>query len=138
MPANAVPDSTVVTFVYKKEGKEVEFTADKFPADFSKDKYEFVKRYDKVVKRQNNEPPIKGFALSGDSNVDSAQYVLDQPYAVLLFIEKVEEAGSGWKKEFEKFILQQRIKISLLILLLRLQAIRKIDRGHIFPGYYSL
>jgi len=103
MPANAVPDSTVVTFVYKKEGKEVEFTADKFPADFSKDKYEFVKRYDKVVKKgKNNEPPIKGFALSGDSNVDSAQYVLDQPYAVLLFIEKVEEAGSGWKKEFEK------------------------------------
>lgn len=103
VPANAVPDSTVITFVYRKEGKEVEFTADKFPADFSKDKYEFIRRYDKIIRKgKNNEPPIKGFSLYGNSNIDSTQYVLDQPYAVLLFIEKVQEAGSGWKKEFEK------------------------------------
>jgi uncharacterized membrane protein YphA (DoxX/SURF4 family) len=42
IPANAVPDSTVITFVYKKDGKDVEFTADKFPADFNKDTYQFV------------------------------------------------------------------------------------------------
>ncbi|MBK6935697.1 MAG: hypothetical protein IPH18_01545 [Chitinophagaceae bacterium] len=51
--------------MYKKDGREVEFTADKFPADFSKDTYEFVKRYDKLVRAgKNNEPPIKGFNLS--------------------------------------------------------------------------
>src|SRR6185503_8323608 len=37
MPANYVPDSTVISFIYKKDGKEVEFTADKFPADFNPD-----------------------------------------------------------------------------------------------------
>ena len=101
MPANAVPDSTVITFIYKKGGKEVEFTADKFPADFSATTYEFVKRYDKIIRKgKNNEPPIKGFALSGDSNVDSTQFVLAQPSAILLFIEKFSEAGTGWKNKF--------------------------------------
>lgn len=101
MPANAVPDSTVITFIYKKGGKEIEFTADKFPADFSVSTYEFVKRYDKVIRKgKNNEPPIKGFALSGDSNIDSTQFVLAQPSAVLLFIEKFAEAGTGWKNKF--------------------------------------
>lgn len=101
MPANAVPDSTVITFVYKKDGKEVEFTADKFPADFSATTYQFVSRYDKVIRKgRNNEPPIKGFALSGETNVDSTAYVLEQPYSVLLFIESFSKAGEGWKEDF--------------------------------------
>ena len=101
MPPNAVPDSTVITFVYKKEGKEVEFTADKFPKDFSSDKYVFVKRFDKIIRKgSNNEPPIKGFVLSGETNVDSTAYVLSQPYAILLFCEKFSGAGNNWKNKF--------------------------------------
>lgn len=102
MPANAIPDSTVINFVYEVNGKQIEFTADKFPADFSSDKYKFIKRYDKLIRAgKNNEPPIKGFSLSGESNVDSTQYVLQQPYAVLLFIEKFSRADGGWKKKLE-------------------------------------
>jgi len=144
MPANAIPDSTVITFMYVKNGTKVEvlddklpadfdkklyhlsktyekdtagkkaditlyikgenvieFTADKFPADFSTKTYEFVKRYDKVIRKgSNNEPPIKGFSLSGETGVDSTQFVLTQPYAVLLFIEQFTAAGEGWKKKF--------------------------------------
>lgn len=101
MPANAVPDSTVITFVYKKDGKEVEFTTDKFPADFNKDTYQFVKRSDKVVRKgKNNEPPIKGFVLSGTTDADSTSFVLEQPYSVLLFCEKFSGIGAGWKKQF--------------------------------------
>ncbi|HEX4877065.1 MAG TPA: BT_3928 family protein [Chitinophagaceae bacterium] len=111
MPTNAVPDSTVVTFVYKKEGKEVEFTADSFPEDFSKDKYEFVRRYDKVVRQgQNNQPAIKGFVLSGESNLDSTNYVLEQPYAILLFVEKIQESGNYWKENFGKIYRAARTK----------------------------
>jgi hypothetical protein len=98
-----VPDSTVITFVYNKGGKEIEFTSDKFPADFSKDTYQFVKRYDKLIKQgKNNEPPIKGFSLSGETGVDSTEYLLSQPLAIVLFCEKIEEAGKNWKKKFEK------------------------------------
>ncbi len=103
MPANAVPDSTVITFVYNKGGKEVEFTSDKFPTDFSKDTYQFVKRYDKLLRAgKNNEPPIKGFSLSGETGVDSTDYLLSRPLAVVLFCEKVEEADKNWKKKFEE------------------------------------
>jgi uncharacterized membrane protein YphA (DoxX/SURF4 family) len=103
MPANAVPDSTVITFVYNKGGKEIEFTSDKFPADFSKDTYQFVKRYDKLLRAgKNNEPPIKGFSLSGETGVDSTDYLLGQPLAVVLFCEKIEAADKNWKKKFEE------------------------------------
>lgn len=103
MPVNAIPDSTVITFVYKKDGKEIEFTADKFPADFNGDNYQFVSRYDQVVRKgRNNVPPIKGFVLSGDSNEDSTAFVLQRPAAILLFIERFSKAGKGWIPGFEK------------------------------------
>jgi hypothetical protein len=103
MPANAIPDSTVITFVYQKEGKEIEFTADRFPPDFNADTYKFIRRYDKVVRKgKNNEPPIKGFVLSGHSNIDSTQIVLSHPYAFLLFCEDFSKPVHKWKDEFEK------------------------------------
>jgi len=103
MPKNAVPDSTVITFIYKKDGKQVEFTADKFPADFNAGTYQFVSRYDKLIRKgKNNEPPIKGFVLSAGANQDSTAFVLQQPHAVLLFIENFSKAGEGWKKSFGK------------------------------------
>lgn len=111
MPANAIPDSTVITFVYKKDGKNIEFTADKFPADFNADTYKFVSRYDKVIRKgKNNEPPIKGFALSGGSNEDSTAYVLERPFAVLLFIENFSKAGNGWKSSFDNIYKTARAK----------------------------
>ena len=60
VPAGAIPDSTVITFVYDKQGKQVEFTSDKFPDDFDDSLYHFVKRYDKVIREGNAQPPIKG------------------------------------------------------------------------------
>lgn len=96
-PANAVPDSTVITFVYSKNGQEVEFTADQFPADFNATTYQFVRRYDRVVRKgRNNEPPIRGFVLSGESNQDSTAFVLSQPYALLFFVEKPDDAVKDW------------------------------------------
>ena len=103
MPANAIPDSTVITFVYEKQGQKVEFTADKFPADFSADTYKYVDRYDKLIRKgKNNEPPIKGFILSGNTNEDSTQYILSQPYAILLFAEDFTAPVKEWSAKFEK------------------------------------
>ncbi|HYC40756.1 MAG TPA: BT_3928 family protein [Chitinophagaceae bacterium] len=103
IPANAIPDSTVITFVYEKDGKRVEFTADQFPADFSSDAYKFVSRYDKVVRKgKNNEPPIKGFILSGSTNTDSTEHVLSNEYSVLLFCETFSNPVSRWEKDFAR------------------------------------
>ncbi len=101
MPADAIRDSTVITFVYDKGGKQVEFTADKFPTDFNSTTYKLIKRYDKVVRQgKNNQPPIAGFNLSGVTNEDSTQVVLQQPYAVILFCENFSVPVSTWEKSF--------------------------------------
>lgn len=103
MPADAIPDSTVITFVYNKQGEKVEFTSDNFPVDFNDSLYKFVSRYDKVIRKgKNNEPPIKGFTLSGITDVDSTRIVLNQPYAILLFCMDFSEPVSRWEKDFSK------------------------------------
>ncbi|HEY6505901.1 MAG TPA: BT_3928 family protein [Chitinophagaceae bacterium] len=103
LPADAIADSMVITYVYKKDGKEIEFTADKFPDDFSSPPYELVKRYDKIVRKgKNNMPPIKGFVLSGITNEDSTQVVLAQAYAVIIFCEDFSIPVSKWEDDFEK------------------------------------
>ncbi|HEU4858292.1 MAG TPA: BT_3928 family protein, partial [Chitinophagaceae bacterium] len=107
MPANAVPDSIVMTFVYEKQGQKVEFTADKFPADFNDSVYKFVNRYDKLVRKgKNNEPPIRGFALTGakhadstgvETTTDSTLVILSQPTSLLLFNNILPDKDPAWK-----------------------------------------
>jgi uncharacterized membrane protein YphA (DoxX/SURF4 family) len=100
MPANAIPDSTVITFVYEKQGKQVEFTADQFPADFDST-YKFVSRYDKIVRKGvNNEPPIKGFVLNGISDQDSTSIVLAQDYAILIYIDHFDIPIRKYERDF--------------------------------------
>ena len=109
LPPNAVPDSIVMTFVYEKQGQKVEFTADKFPADFNDSLYKFINRYDKVARKgKNNEPPIKGFSLTGPKNVDSTGIetisdstgvILSQPKSLLLFNTDLPGNDPAWKKD---------------------------------------
>jgi uncharacterized membrane protein YphA (DoxX/SURF4 family) len=111
MPDNAIPDSTVITFIYQKEGRNVEFTADKFPADFSADKYKYVDRVDKVVRKgSNNEPPIKGLSFSGVTDEDSTNIILSESYAVLIFDENFETPVSEWQNGFLKIYNEIRKK----------------------------
>lgn len=119
MPANAVPDSIVITYLYDKKGKQVEFTATDFPADFNATDYKLLKRFDKVVRKgKNNEPPIKGFVLSGPSGIDSTGYVLSQPYALLFFCENFTSVSpSKWKKDLEEIYQVSRSKNIPLIMI---------------------
>jgi len=109
VPANAVPDSIVMTFVYEKQGQKVEFTADKFPADFNDSLYKFINRYDKVARKgKNNEPPIKGFSLTSANSVDSSgnttindstEVILSEPNVLLLFNTVLPGTNPAWKDE---------------------------------------
>lgn len=98
-PVGSVPDSFAIRFIYKKDGKQFEFAPAELPADLAA--YEFVSRADKLIRKGNAEPPIKGFSLSGISNEDSTEVVLSQPYALLVFAEDFSVPVAKWKKEFE-------------------------------------
>jgi hypothetical protein len=84
-PVGAVPDSFAIQFIYEKEGKRHAFFPENLPADLAT--YKFVERTDKLVRKGNADPPIRGFALSGITDTDSTNAVLEAPHAVLYFYE---------------------------------------------------
>lgn len=101
IPAGAIRDSTVISFVYQKQGRQVEFTADKFPDDFNDSSYTFIKRYDKMIRQGNAVVAIKDFALSTVNGNDTTQAILNAPgYAVLVFTKGISEVHPSWLDEF--------------------------------------
>jgi uncharacterized membrane protein YphA (DoxX/SURF4 family) len=100
LPPGSKPDSFAIRFVYEKDGKQFEFSPAELPSDLAS--YKFVSRVDKLIKKGNAEPPIKGFALSGTTDEDSTQVVLSQPYTILLFCENFSGPVSKWKDHFSK------------------------------------
>ena len=107
----AIPDSTVINFVYEKNGKEVEFTADRFPADFDESAYHFVKRYDKLVRKGNAETPIKDFALATADGNDTTQAVLQSHgHSIFMFTKGIAAGDTGWMANFRQVYHQARMK----------------------------
>ena len=138
IPADAVPDSTVITFVYEKAGAQIEFTSDNFPADFNADTYKFIRRYDKVIRKgKNTEPPIRGFKLSGNSDIDSTETVLNQPYAILLFCEDFSRPEKQWKPQFEKLYADAQAKnIPAYLVTSRIDEGQKLVAGTSLAGIH--
>ena len=99
VPPGAIADSTVITFVYDKQGKQVEFTSDKFPDDFDDAVYHFIKRYDKLIREGNAQPAIKDFVLTSLSGTDSTAAILEQKGNALLFFVKDQMNSSYERKE---------------------------------------
>jgi uncharacterized membrane protein YphA (DoxX/SURF4 family) len=99
VPAGALPDSSVITFVYTRQGKQLEFTADKFPEDFDDSLYHFVRRYDKLIREGNAQPAIKDFVLTSLSGTDSTQAILDQKGSMLLLFVKDNMNSNYDRKE---------------------------------------
>jgi uncharacterized membrane protein YphA (DoxX/SURF4 family) len=99
-PPGSIPDSTVITMVYEKGGKRIEFGADRFPADFD-DSYHFVSRYDKLVRKGNAEPAIKDFDLLTGDGTDTTQAVLEEKgFKLFLFWREVEDPHPAWNGAF--------------------------------------
>jgi hypothetical protein len=96
-PPGSIPDSTVISFVYEKAGKQVEFTADNFPADYDDATYKFVKRYDKVVRKGNASPAIKDFSLQTFFGNDTTQALLQEDkYQLYLFLKNGYTTSGDW------------------------------------------
>lgn len=96
-PPGSIPDSTVISFVYDKGGKQVEFTADNFPADFDDATYKFIQRYDKVVRKGNASPAIRDFSLQTIFGNDTTQALLNEDaYQLYLFLKDGYKVKEEW------------------------------------------
>jgi len=109
-PPGAIPDSTVITMVYEKNGKKVEFGASKFPADFD-DSYKFISRYDKLIRKGNAEPAIKDFNLLTGAGTDTTQAVLEaKGFKLFLFMKEVQDEHPDWNKTFSVVLTMAKSK----------------------------
>ncbi|HEX9511060.1 MAG TPA: BT_3928 family protein [Puia sp.] len=109
-PPGAIPDSTVITMVYEKNGKKIEFSGNKFPADFD-DSYKFITRYDKLIRKGNAEPAIKDFNLLSAAGTDTTQELLDRKgFKLFLFTKGLSEYPPSWTREFSVILTMARAK----------------------------
>ncbi len=108
-PPNAIPDSTVINFVYEKNHRIMEFPADQLPADLDSS-YIFIKRYDKLIRKGNNEPEIKDFSLISESGNDSTRQMLERPgYQMMLISKSFPQIDPPWNREFCYFVCTRKI-----------------------------
>ena len=107
-PPGAKPDVYDTKMIYHKDGKRYEFTAADLPSDWKT--YTYDTTIIKLVKKGNMEPAIKGFYLSGNTNIDSTDIILAQPFCVILFAENFSTSATKWKNEFEKIYADARQK----------------------------
>ena len=99
-PPGAIPDSSVIHFVYEKNHKTMEYTADELPADLDSS-YTFIKRYDKLIRKGNAEPEIKDFSLISSSGNDSTVQILGRPgYQLMLISRSFPQSSQTWDKSF--------------------------------------
>ena len=114
MPADAIPDKKEYQFIYKKDGKEQEFSIKDLP-DSS---WEFVSRHDVIIEKgKNNEPPIKDFYINSLSGNDStvAMLAIDEEYYIF-FVKDANDVQDYWLNNFTQlYELAKAKKRSLLI-----------------------
>ena len=96
VPAGALPDSFAMKFIYKRNGKELQFDQDSLPADLDST-YIFVDRKQKLIRAATGVAPIENFNFYTESGTDTTQAILNQPARyVLLMLKDASEAGADW------------------------------------------
>lgn len=98
LPANAVQDSFAMKFIYEKGGKRFEFAPEELPADLGS--YKFIDREQKLIRKGNAEPPIKGFSLVSLDGTDYTTAILSEPKAILFFSLDFDNVGD-WVPYFK-------------------------------------
>jgi hypothetical protein len=109
----SVPDSFEILFQYTKNGKAYEFTPEQLPADF--ETYTYVDRKDKLIRKGNADPAIKGFALTGLSGADSTDVFLATPRALVLFVQ--QPRPESWVATFRQ-LCQEALRKKLPVYLI--------------------
>ena len=98
-PKDYIPDSTVITYHYNKNGKVIEFDQNSFPADFDST-YIFVNRFDKLIRKGTGGAKITDFNLTTASGNDTTMALFGIPKYVLVLSN--EYMGSKWLNELIK------------------------------------
>ena len=94
-PKNYIPDSTVITYKYKKGNKTIEFDQSHFPDDFDSS-YIFVNRYDKLIRKGTGGAKITDFNLTTQSGNDTTEAMLEIPKYVMVIRTPMHANFTKW------------------------------------------
>jgi hypothetical protein len=111
MPANAIPDTYEMTFIYKKGDQQKEFPVSSLPDST----WTFVDRKQVLVKKgSNNEPVIKDFTLKNKDGVDRTEEIMEQSNTYfLLFVLHADglNKNDDWLKQVARLAIQHKVYI---------------------------
>ena len=100
-PKDYVPDSTVITYQYKKGNKVVEFDQSHFPDDFDST-YIFVSRFDKLIRKGTGGAKITDFNLVTSSGNDTTQALFALPKYVMVMGNYFHSNFNRWFNDLQK------------------------------------
>ena len=100
-PKDYIPDSTVITYQYKKGGKTIEFDQSHFPDDFDST-YIFVSRYDKLIRKGTGGAKITDFNLITPSGNDTTQALFALPKYVMVMGNSLHTNFYRWHNDLLK------------------------------------
>jgi hypothetical protein len=116
VPTGAIPDSFAMHFIYQKNGKEINFDQNNFPADFDSS-YLYVSRKDELVKKGNGlRAPISDFSLRTESDNDTTALLFETPKYVMI-LAKDFDAYQEWEATIKNIIdksAKQKIPVVLV------------------------
>lgn len=105
IPTGSVPDSSVAYFKYKKNNQLVEFDQEHFPADFDST-YEYVDRYDKLIRKGNAVAPIAAFSFLTQEGNDTTAAIFSLQEYYLIIAQDFSRVGD-WKNKTFNALTQQ-------------------------------
>ncbi|MBX2931949.1 MAG: DoxX family protein [Chitinophagaceae bacterium] len=92
----AVPDSFAITFKYKKNNQVIEFDQNNFPDDFD-DSYEYIDRFDKLIRKGTALPAITDFSLTTLFGTDTTEALLNSHETYIILFAKDFSTINKWK-----------------------------------------
>ncbi len=100
-PAGAIEDSFAIEFIYIKNGQQIHFNQDQFPADFDST-YEYVGRNDVLIKKGNGlKAAITDFSLFTHNRVDTTLAILQSTHKIVLLLVQDANDINLWESSFE-------------------------------------
>ncbi len=112
LPPDAKPDSVVMTFIYRKDGRQVELTLNELSRVDST--YQFVDRIDKVV-RVGDRPKITDFSVTDISGNDVTSQTFEGA-KLLIIIHYVHEASVANVGRIRRLIKEVEGKADVMML----------------------
>ncbi len=98
---NYIPDSTTITYQYKKGDSIIEFSADEFPPQFDSS-YIYLNRFDKLIRKGSGAPKITDFTLLSTNGTDTTTAIFTNTKSIWIMANNYPTNNNNWLEEMKQ------------------------------------